>query len=97
MKAKKHIRIEHPELIKRKVELWLPLDGSTSLKYDSFFYKVQDLLQVHLGTEEVLTKMKSLNGGRPIDNDTALDEEIEKGTVIEAYTRTVKTSKCFCF
>ncbi|QDZ18550.1 hypothetical protein HOP50_02g10540 [Chloropicon primus] len=97
VKAKKHIRIEHAELIKRKVELWLPIEDST-LNYDTFRNKVQDLLQVHLGPDEVLKKMTTLDGGRVIDNASILNEEVAKESVIETETRSLATKKgCFCF
>ena len=96
VKAKKHIRVEHAELIKRKVELWLPIDEGV-LNYDIFFNKVQDLLQVHLGPNYILSKMTTLGEGRLVDNEQVLNEEVDKGAVIEAETKEIKTKGCFCF
>ena len=97
VKAKKHIRIEHDELIKRKVELWLPIEDSSTLNFGQFRNKVQDLLQVHLGPNEVLKKMTTLGDGKEIADEKTLNEEIAKGSVIETETKSVSTSKCLCF
>ena len=101
VKAKKHIRIEHPELKKRKVELWLPIDEyDKTLHYNQFRNKVQDLLQIHLGPQVVLFKMKSKNGGRIIENETILNEEVNKGAVVYVETKLEEPksfSLCGCF
>lgn len=96
VKAKKHIRIDHDALRNKKVELWLPIEDSV-VDYDNFRTKVQDLLQVHLGNETVLKKMKALDEGTDIDTEEVLNKEIEKGTVILAQTKKIQTSSCFCF
>ncbi len=97
VEAKKHIRIEHEELSKRKVELWLPIEDST-VQYSVFRNKVQDLLQVHLGPEVLLKDMKAMEGGALIDNEDLLNEEVGKGTVIQVETRTREKKGCFsCF